>query len=130
MTTKTLSAEKMAKLPKWARNQIEMLYANINSLDVQRVRLFGKSGRNPMSQVVLPGFHGINMDDDDHQPLPDTQGVRFYTRPRDESHWSEYIDFRLDAQRERVYVHGAIGGIVIEPSSSNTCYLGLQDRGV
>ncbi len=125
---KTLNEEEMAKLPKWARHHIEMLYANIDDLDRQRVRLFGKSGRNPPPQVLLSSFHGISIGDENDQPLPDSQALRIYPQVRQERRWANYIDFRLDAERERVYVHGGVAGLIIEPSSANTCYLGLQER--
>ncbi len=116
---------KLDKLPVWAKNHIELLYANIEYYEKQKNALFDLPPSD--TQVTLTYFYGATSKDKDNQPLPRNQTVRFRPDPKAD----QYVDVGIDHERKAVTVHGGgsgLGLLTIEPQTGNIVAVKFRDR--
>jgi len=122
----TLPEIQMDRLPKWARQHVELLYANLDMLTKERATLFADV---PVGQrdVVLSHFHGARGRDEDDQPLLKRQRVRFYFGPGSRTKWQNSIEVGIeqDPKGDNLAIH-ASSRLVIEPVASNVVYARLR----
>lgn len=111
---------KIAKLPKWAQNHINVLELNISALERATAQMFAPVEGEV--RVSLPYFHGIERD----QPLPKHQKVQFFTEGH-EGRWNKSIEVGIDLNGD-VTVRGA-DALYIEPHAANSFSVKLKPRG-
>lgn len=111
---------KIAKLPKWVQNYIQVLELNISALERSTAQIFAPVEGEV--QVVLPHFHGT----DEEQSLPKYQSIKFYPDTCKKP-WSGYIEARINHSTGLVEIRGA-DRLMIQPEASNVFSVRLRKR--
>lgn len=116
-----LTEERLAKLPKWAQQHVQLCYANIRYVEKQAEQMTqGPDG----SKVRLVRFTG----DLEDQPLPDRTIIAFDAPTSQDGKHFSYIEVSLDTDGDGVYVTGAGSALVVEPSISNCITVRFRKR--
>lgn len=116
-----MTEEQLAKLPKWAQQYIRGCHANIRDLENQAKQMTqGPNG----SRVRLVRFAG----DLEDQPLPNRTIVAFDAPISEDGKHLSYIEVRMDADGDGVYVNGAGSAITIEPAAANCATVRFRKR--
>ena len=114
-----MTPEQMAKLPRYAQDELNKLAADLRSF---RRDLKSVLGGDEKSRVYVVRFI-----DGEDQPLPlhTRVGFRLPTQRRPDDCLG-YLEFKMDADAQSVEVHGS-QAIAVEPHSSNVCRIRLRE---
>lgn len=114
----TTDEEREAKLPLWARNELQRLRANAAFHERQISELLG--GQDSSDTFLLGG-------QSDGRPLPLHSAVRFRVMPAASTRWEEYFDVHLDFSGNRLEVRSA-SEIRIIPNAANSFLVEIAPR--
>lgn len=101
--------KKFARLPKWAKNEIERLNANIEYYKKQVQEIKGEKDTNVF---IVEGLT--------KRPLPKNSHIEF----RLGKNWSDKVDINIEEDCIQIY----LDDVIVIPSASNHLYLKRRRR--
>lgn len=121
-----MDTDKLARLPKWARDKITNLERELGRAIQDRDEARGQAQR-----VFVPeGKSNVEINDylhDQNVALPDRSTIRFKLPAVDAPKWTEgkhHIDVSI--RRGKLYVNGITGYLNVWPGAANVVEIGVE----
>ncbi|PWT76386.1 MAG: hypothetical protein C5B59_06585 [Bacteroidetes bacterium] len=119
-----MNEERIAKLPIWAQEHIEVLDRRLKSMTTQRDQAMEAMAGQSTSDVYVAG-HGASPD----MPLPNYRDIEFKTNdPHTNISVCHSTDGRGNVVRDKITIRTSFRGMRIIPVCSNVVEIQIEER--